>query len=270
MKLAMMAGGIGTLVAPAELRPLGFEAVQMFFGSGPDGDAQDPSAEAVDELLGGADVALAAMTLHVGLVGPQGALQDDVDRAVRCVEKTAALDGRFGDNDTPVLIWHPSPYPATPEVDDTGIRQGLCDALGTICRAAERTGVRIAVEITRAGSIGSAESFLWIKEGVASEALGVCLDAANFTPDRTPLERAVRMLGPHTIIGHGKDVSFNAQGIVAHYGPTGSGTLDYTAYMSDLQAYVSAPYFVLEYYGTRDELLKARDIVRQAMASSMQ
>lgn len=41
----------GDMVAAAELRSLGFEAVQMFFASGSDDDAQDPSPEAIDEIL---------------------------------------------------------------------------------------------------------------------------------------------------------------------------------------------------------------------------
>jgi sugar phosphate isomerase/epimerase len=265
MKLAMMAGDVGSIVSADELRDLGFEAVQMFFGAGPKGDVQDPDIEEVDARLQAGDVALAAMTLHVDLVGPQGALEDDVARAVRCVEKTAALAGRFGDNEAPLLIWHPSPYPEAPNVDDEKIVQGLCDALGTVGGAAERLGVTVAVEITRAGSIGSAASFLRIKDRVTSPALKVCLDAANFTPDRTPLRRAVRSLAAHTVIAHGKDVRFHETGLVADYGPTGSGTLDYAAYVQALRAYADVPYFVLEYYRSRDDLLKARDIVRQAM-----
>jgi sugar phosphate isomerase/epimerase len=265
MKLAMMAGGVDALVIASELRSLGFEALQLFFGSGPDGDADDPAPEAVDALLQAGDVALAAMTLHVDLVDAGGRVQVDVDRAIRCVEKTAALDGRFGDNDAPVMIWHPSGYPEAPEVDDQRVFQGLCEALGALCVRAEQVGVRIAVEITRAGSIGGAEAYLRVKDVVASEALRVCMDAANFTPDRTPLERAVRMLGPDTVIAHGKDVRFDETGLVYGYGPTGSGTLDYAAYISHLQAHAFVPYFVLEYYQTREELLIARDIVLRSL-----
>lgn len=155
MKLALMTGD---LLPPVALRPEGFEAVQMFFGWGAGEDAQDPSAEEVDSVLQAADVALAAMTLHVDLVGPKGAVQDDVARLVRCVEKTAALDGRFGDNARPVLVWHPSDY-----------------------------------------------------------------------------------------------------------GPTGSGCLDYPAYIGALQEWAQVPYFVLEYYKNRADLLKARDIVRACL-----
>jgi sugar phosphate isomerase/epimerase len=204
--------------------------------------------------------------LHLDLVGAGGMIRADVDRAIRCTNKTAALEGRFGDNETPVLIWHPSAYPEAPDVDDALVLRGLCEALRLVCDAAERSGVRIAVEITRAGSIGSAESFLRVKDNVGSDALCVCMDAANFTPDRTPLERAVRMLGPDTIIAHGKDVRFSEAGTVADYGPTGSGALDHTAYLRYLRAHAVAPYFVLEYYRDRDALLKARDIVRRWMA----
>jgi sugar phosphate isomerase/epimerase len=265
MKLAMMAGGIGEWVAADELRSLGFEAIQMFFGSGPDSDGADPTPDEIDALLHAGNVALAAMTLHVDLVDTGGLVQADVARLMRCVEKTAALDGRFGDNATPVLIWHPSGYPEAPEVDDHRIFQGLTEALSAACSRAEQLGVRIAVEITRAGSIGGAESFLRVKDVVGSPALCVCMDAANFTPDRTPLQRAVRMLGPDTIIAHGKDMRFDETGQVSGYGPTGTGTLDYAAYLKYVEDYATPPYFVLEYYRTREELLAARDIVRQAM-----
>ena len=265
MKLALMAGAIGEIVEAEELRQLGFEAVQAFFGMGPQGDPEDPTPDELDALLRSGDVALAAMTLHTDLVGVEGMVQADVDRAIRCVKKTAALEGRFGDNEKPLLIWHPSAYPEAPDVDDRVVFEGLCDALSSVCEAAEGAGVNVAVEITRAGSIGSAERYLRVKDRVGSEALRVCMDAANFTPDRTPLERAVRMLGPDTVIVHGKDVRFDETGKVSVYGPTGSGTLDYPAYVSYVKDHADAPYFVLEYYRSREDLLRARDIVRQSL-----
>ncbi len=258
MKLALMDGDT---LAPDELRNEGFEAIQMFFGGGAEGDDKDPDIDAIDAKLEAADVALAAMTLHVDLVGPRGCRQEDVDRIIRCIEKTAGLDGRFGDNEKPLLIWHPSAYPESPDVADAAVFAGLCEALQAACRAAEANTVNIGVEITRAGSIGSAETFLRVKDRVRSEALQVCLDAANFVPDRTPLERAVRLLGPDVVISHGKDSSFAANGEVAQYGPIGSGKLDYPEYIRCLQAYAAPAYFVLEYYKTREDLLKARDIV---------
>lgn len=261
MQLALMAKDVGTLISSGEMQSLGFKAVQAFFGSGSAGDDHDPTLEEIDELLRRTSVALAAMTLHVDLVGPQGLVQADVERAIRCVEKTAQLEGRFGDNETPILIWHPSAYPDAPETDDSVVFEGLCEALLAVSVAADSLGVRVAVEITRAGSIGGAEAFLRVKDRVGSDALCVCLDAANFTPDRTPLKRAVRMLGEDTVIVHGKDVRFDETGKVADYGPTGSGTLDYEAYVDYVQAYSRAPYFVLEYYRSREDLLRARNIV---------
>lgn len=260
MKLALMRGA---LLSPAEMRSEGFAAVQMFFGGGADGDAQDPPVADIDNALQ-ADVALAAMTLHVDLVGPKGALAADVARLMRCVEKTAALAGRFGDQAQPVLVWHPSGYPEE-GVDDQAVFEGLCNGLATACATAERCGVAIAVEMTRAGSIDGAERFLRVQDRVRSPALKVCMDAANFVPDRTPLLRAVRMLGPDIVIAHGKDARFAANGEVADYGPTGSGCLDYPAYIGALQEWAQVPYFVFEYYKSRDELLQARDIVRACL-----
>ena len=261
VKLALM---LGDMLPPAAMQPEGFEAVQMFFGSGTDGGAQDPSAEEIDKVLQAADIALAAMTLHVDLVGPKGAVQDDVARLVRCVEKTAALDGRFGDNARPVLVWHPSGYPEE-DVDDRAVFEGLCAGLAPACAAAEKSGVVIAVEMTRAGSIDGAERFLRVQDRVGSAALKVCMDAANFAPDRTPLVRAVRMLGPDIAIAHGKDARFAENGEVADYGPTGSGRLDYPAYIGALQEWAQVPYFVFEYYKNRADVLKARDIVRACL-----
>jgi sugar phosphate isomerase/epimerase len=262
MRLALMAGDI---VPAAELNSLGFEAVQMFFGGGTTGDDKDPSPADVDAVLAAGNTALAAMTLHVDLVGSEGRVDADVERAVRCVAKTAALDGRFGANVGPLLVWHPSGYPEGPDTDDRAVFEGLCSAVATLCQAAEDHGVRIGVEITRAGSVGSAETFLHLKDRVPSKALGVCLDAANFVPDRTPLQRAVRALAPHTFIAHGKDSRFSDNGEVADYGPTGSGRLDYPAYISALKSYADVPYFVLEYYRSRQDLLAARDIVRAGL-----
>ena len=244
MKLALMRGD---LLSSAEMRSEGFEAVQMFFGGGADGDATDPSAEEIDKVLQAADIALAAMTLHVDLVGPKGEIAADVARLVRCVEKTATLEGRFGDNARPVLVWHPSGYPEE-GVDDRAVFEGLCTGLATACATAERCGVVIAVEMTRAGSIDGAERFLRLQDRVGSRSLKVCMDAANFAPDRTPLVRAVRMLGPDIAIAHGKDVRFAENGEVADYGPTGSGCLDYPTYIGALQEWAQVPYFVFEYY----------------------
>ncbi len=262
MKLALMPG---ETVSRTELNELGFAAVQMFWGHGPEGDKDDPTPEAIDAILHEGNIALAAMTLHVDLVGAQGALPADVERLLRCVEKTAALNGRFGDNERPILVWHPSGYPNGDDVDDRAVFEGLCTALEKACARAEALGVYIAVEITRAGSIGSAETFLHVKDRVRSPALKVCIDAANFVPDRTPLLRAVRAMRADIVIAHGKDSSFKDNGEVADYGPTGSGKLDYGAYIAALQQYAPVPYFVLEYYRSRDDLLRARDIVRAAM-----
>ncbi len=256
MKIGLMPG-----VPAKEMRELGFEAEQMFFGWNRQDDAGDPSDEAIaNELLPG-NLALAAMTVHIDLVGPKGVVQPDVDRMVRLVNRTAGLKEFFGDNPRPILIWHPSGYPEGADVDDGAVFHGLFAALRQVCMAAARHHIDIAVELTRGGSVGSAEMFLRIKDHVGSPALKVCLDAANICPDRTPLERCVRMLAPDIVIAHGKDSHFNANGEVAGYGPTGTGKLDYATYMRCLRDYCDIPYFILEYYQTREEMLRARDIV---------
>ena len=262
MKLALM---VGDTVPAAELRALGFHAMQLFFGSGPQGRPQDPTPASIDATLAAGQVALAAMTLHVDLVDASGLVAADVARAICCVEQTAALAGRFGDNSCPLMIWHPSGYPEGPAIDDRSVFSGLAEALRQVCAAAERAGVHVAVEITRAGSVGSAETFLRLQDHVGSPALKVCLDAANFVPDRTPLERAVRMLGADTVIAHAKDSRFHDNGTVAEYGPTGSGRLDYPTYLALLEEHTSAAYMVLEYYRSREDLLRARDIVSQGL-----
>ena len=173
-------------------------------------------------------------------------------------------DGRFGDNPQPVLVWHPSEYPEE-GVDDGALFEGLCQGLARACAAAETAGVSLAVEITRGGTIDGAERFLRVLDKVGSAALKVCMDAANFAPDRTPLVRAVRTLGPHIAIAHGKDARFGENGEVADYGPAGAGRLDYPAYIGALREYAPAPYFVLEYYRTREELMRARDLVQSCL-----
>ncbi|MDA0335799.1 MAG: TIM barrel protein [bacterium] len=262
MKLGVMPGAT---IPAAELKSAGFDGMQLFWGMGDDADSKDPTVEVIDATLAAGDLALTAMTLHIDLVGPRGGIEADVQRSVQLVERTAGLQGRFGDTPRPILVWHPSGYPGGDGIDDVAIFNGLCSSLRTICGAAEKQGVDVAVEITRAGSVGSAETFLHLQDRVGSTALKVCLDAANFVPDRTPLERAVRILGPHTVIAHGKDSSFRDNGEVDAYGPTGSGQLDYASYIRCLLTYAPVPYFVLEYYKTREQLLRARDIVRAAM-----
>ena len=260
MKIGLMND---TVVPAEERRALGFNAVQLFFGMGDNADENDPTPDKVDHTLGG--LALAAMTLHIDLIGPNGLKPEDVVRAVACVEQTATLKDKIGDNEKPIMVWHPSGYPEAPEVSDEALFQGLVEALKTVCSTAEQQDVHLAVEITRAGSVGGAETFLRLKDHVGSDALRVCLDAANFVPDRTPLERAVRILAPHTVIAHGKDSCFKENGEVDTYGPTGSGRLDYATYIRSLLQYSPVPYFVLEYYKSRKQLLTARDIVRAAM-----
>ena len=263
MKLGVMPGDT---IPARELRSEGFDGMQLFWGMGEDAEAKDPSADKVAETLAAGDLALTAMTLHIDLVGPQGCIESDVQRTGQLVERTAALTDCFGDTPQPILVWHPSGYPAGEGLDDIAVFDGLCSGLEIICAAAEKHGVHVAVEITRAGSVGSAETFLHLQDRVGSKALKVCLDAANFVPDRTPLERAVRILGPHTVIAHGKDSSFQDNGEVDTYGPTGSGRLDYDSYIKCLLTHAPVPYFVLEYYKSREQLLRARDIVRSAMA----
>ena len=258
MKLGLMPG-----TPPAEMRDLGFDAIQLFYGSNRQDDTADPTDDAIREALNPGSLALAAMTLHIDLVNTRGLVQADADRAVRLVKRTAAFKGLCGDTPRPILVWHPSGYPETADTNDAAVFNGLCEALRQMCAAAEKTGVDVAVELTRGGSLGSAEGFLRLKDRVASPALRVCLDAANIAPDRTPLVRCVRMLADDIVIAHGKDSHFNPDGTVAGYGPAGSGKLDYAAYIGALKAYCAVPYFILEYYKTREEMLRARDIVRQ-------
>ncbi len=258
MKLGLMPG-----TPPAEMRDLGFDAIQLFYGFNRQDDAADPADDAIRASLNPGNLALAAMTVHIDLVNARGLVQADADRAVRLVARTAALKGLFGDSPRPILIWHPSGYPQEADTDDAAVFKGLCAALRQVCAAAEQAGVDLAVEITRSGSVGSADGFLRLQDQVASPALRVCLDAANIAPDRTPLVRCVRMLAADIVIAHGKDSHFNADGTVAGYGPTGSGKLDYATYIGALKEYCRVPYFILEYYKTRDDMLRARDIVRQ-------
>lgn len=257
MKLGLMPGEI---VPHSELRDLGFSAMQMFFGGGSDGEANDPTRENIENILNQSRLDLAAMTLHVDLVGPNGLVAKDVDRLEACVAKTAQLEGLFGDNPNPILVWHPSEYPQGEEVDDLAVFDGLCEALNKVCVKAQKLGVVVAVEITRAGSVGSAESFLRLKDRIGMPSLKVCIDAANFVPDRTPLDRSVRMLASDIVIAHGKDASFTENGQVKEYGPTGTGCLDYSKYISSLKSHADVPYFVLEYYKSKEDLIKARDI----------
>ena len=118
MKLGVMPGD--TIPAP-ELKPEGFDAMQLFWGMGEDAASKDPSVETIDATLQEGDLALAAMTLHIDLVGPQGLIEFEVERTVHCVERTAALSGRFGDTPQPILVWHPSGYPSGDGLDDVAV-----------------------------------------------------------------------------------------------------------------------------------------------------
>ena len=243
MKLGVMPGDI---IPASELKAEGFDAMQLFWGKGDDAAAND------------AEPAKIAATLAAG---------NDVERTLELVGRTASLDIHKGDNPRSILVWHPSGYPESEGLDDRAIFDGLCGALTEICRVAESSDVNIAVDITRNSAVGSAETFLHLAERVGSSALKVCIDAANFCPDRTPLVRAIRRLAPYTVIAHGKDCSFKDNGEPDTYGPTGSGRLDYDTYIQSLLEFASeVPYFVLEYYKSREDLLKARNIVLEALA----
>ena len=265
MKLGVMPGDT---IPAAELKAEGFDAMQLFWGMGDDAAAKDAEPAKIAATLAPGDLDLAAMTLHIDLVGPAGRIDADVERTVDLVGRTASLADHKGDNPLPILVWHPSRYPAGEGLDDGAVFDGLCSALTDICHAAESSGVDIAVEITRNGSVGSAETFPHLVDRVGSSALKACIDAANFCPDRTPLVRAVRRLAPYTVIAHGKDCFFKDNGEPDTYGPTGSGRLDYDTYIQSLLEFVTeVPYFVMEYYKSREDLLRARDIVQTAMAS---
>jgi len=264
MKLGVMPGDI---IPSSELKAEGFDAMQLFWGKGDDAAANDAEPAKIAATLAAGNLDLAAMTLHIELVGPHGRIDADVERALELVGRTASLDIHKGDNPRSILVWHPSGYPESEGLDDRAIFDGLCGALTEICRVAESSDVNIAVEITRNSAVGSAETFLHLAERVGSSALKVCIDAANFCPDRTPLVRAIRRLAPYTVIAHGKDCSFKDNGEPDTYGPTGSGRLDYDTYIQSLLEFASeVPYFVLEYYKSREDLLKARDIVLEALA----
>ena len=105
MKLGVMPGD--TIPAP-ELKSEGFDAMQLFWGMGENAASKDPSVESIDATLKAGDLALSAMTLHIDLVGPRGVIEADVERTVHCVERTAALDGRYGDTPRPILAWSSS------------------------------------------------------------------------------------------------------------------------------------------------------------------
>ncbi len=72
MKLAVMPVD---LVPWDELRSLGFAAMQMFFKGTIEDESGDPSPAQIDQRLGATDLALAAMTLHIDLVGPAGTIR---------------------------------------------------------------------------------------------------------------------------------------------------------------------------------------------------
>ena len=237
----------------------------MFFGWGADGDVQDPSAQEVDKVLQAANIALAAMTLHIDLVGPKGAIQDDGARLVRCVEKTAALDGRFGDNARPVLVWHPAGIQRK-ALTDRAVFEGLCEGLATACAAAERFGVVIAVEMTRAGSIDGAERFLRVAGP------GGILGAQSL---RGRSELRAR---PHPASACGADARPRhrnrptartcALPRMARSPITdrrGRGAWIIRLISVRCRSGRMCPYFVFEYYKSRADMLKARDIVRTCL-----
>ena len=175
-----------------QTKGLGFFAMQMFWGHGPDGDKTILQPKLLMPLQEGR-IALAAMTLHVDLVGPQGEIAGDVDRLIRCVEKTAALEGRFGENERPILVWHPSGYPEGEDVDDGAVFEGLCSGLARACARAQELGVYIAVEITRC-SVERGD--LPAREGSrVFFGLKVCIDAVISFP--TYRQRAVRVCLRH-------------------------------------------------------------------------
>jgi sugar phosphate isomerase/epimerase len=259
MKLGLMQG------TPAnEMREMGFDAVQLHFGVNQKDDAADLTDDEIKASLNPGNIALAGLTVHIGLVDSRGLVQIEIDRMLRLVDRAAAVKNLVGDNPRPILVWHPNSYPEAADTDDAAVFKGLVSALRTICNAAEKKGVDIAVELTYRGVDRGVEGFLRLQDHVASPALRVCLDAANvIIPYRTPLVHTVRLLADDIVIAHGKDRHFKADGSVATFGPTGSGNLDYATYIACLKDYCNIPYFILEYYKTREEILRARDIVLQ-------
>ena len=109
----------------------------------------------------------------------------------------------------------------------------------------------ITIEMTRMGLPDNVDKFLWLRREAKASNLYACLDAANFTPDRDPLDVAIRRLGTCVAYAHAKDVVFKPDGTVEAYPPAGRGCVDYDAFVAGLRKHTQCNYLLAEYMPDR-------------------
>ena len=120
-----------------------------------------------------------------------------------------------------------------------------------LVKLAEKTGAVVNIEVSWTNVIGTIDRADRLCREIASPALKLTLDPANFfRPQDLPrmkpmLEDMFRRLGPHIAMAHAKDV--RATGDKLQYLPAGQGAIDYMTFLS-LLAQLDRPIdLVLEY-----------------------
>lgn len=142
------------------------------------------------------------------------------------------------------------PSKAAKNTSEEGYQELKREVAGLV-KLAEKTGAVVNIEVSWTNVIGTIDRAERLCREIASPALKLTLDPANFfRPQDLPrmkpmLEDMFRRLGPYVAMAHAKDV--RAKGDKLEYPPAGQGQIDYLTFLS-LLAQLDRPIdLVLEY-----------------------
>jgi sugar phosphate isomerase/epimerase len=228
---------------------VGFEAVQVAMpGVPPEGqEPDDPDPDALIAELRRNELDLAAIAVHAPLFGDSAAVHRGRVRMRQLIDYAARLRKAPTLNRRPLVNWHAAGYLHMLDAGVESLLSQLAASLAQVCTYARSKRVDISIEMTRMGLPDNVDKFLRLRARTKASNLYACVDAANFTPDRDPLEAAVRRLGKYVAYAHAKDVVFRPDGTVLEYPPAGRGMVDYDAFIAALRECTPCKYLLAEY-----------------------
>lgn len=237
----------------------GFEAVQVMLPGGGGRRGCGLDADALIAELRRTKLELAAVAVHAPLFGDAADVRRGRAQVRKAVDCAAALRAAPAGSRRPIVNWHAGGYLKLLDRGVDKLLAQLARSLKDVCAHARRRRVDVTVELTRMGLPDNADKFLFLRRTSGAPNLYACLDAANFTPDRDPLEVALRRLGPLVLYAHAKDVAFSPDGTVAAYPSAGKGSLDYDAFIAGLRRHTKCRYLLAEYMPDKQAV---RSVVR--------
>jgi sugar phosphate isomerase/epimerase len=228
------------------VRRAGLEAVQLNLEAA---GLEPLPADLPRELCRRVREAFAARGIEISAVsGTFNAIHPDRGRRAECLRRAGLLASRCDDLGTRVItlctgtrseesMWTDHPGNRLP-----GAWEEMRETLGALAAHGEREGVRMAFEPEVVNVVDTAEKAERILAEIASPALAVVMDPANyFHPAMLPrmdevLEDAFRRVGGRIALAHAKDVQPPPPGAEECVRPAaGTGLLNYPLYLRLLE-----------------------------------